>query len=102
MNRPEPLQGCWPSIQNRTSKIENWYNPLSMQQTDRRTYGQAVQAEGYPTFHITELSDDDRLIRAGDRPYYIPVTYITPFIGYDAVSKTVISIKGDRTQILRY
>ncbi|MGJ3245507.1 MAG: hypothetical protein ACFE0I_05455 [Elainellaceae cyanobacterium] len=25
MNRPEPLQGCWPSIQNRKSKIENWY-----------------------------------------------------------------------------
>ncbi|MGJ3254138.1 MAG: CHASE domain-containing sensor histidine kinase, partial [Elainellaceae cyanobacterium] len=43
-----------------------------------------VQAEGYPTFHITELSDGDRLIKAGDRPYYIPVTYIAPFTGNEA------------------
>jgi signal transduction histidine kinase len=52
--------------------------------TERETYEQAVQAEGYPTFQITELGPAEQLTRAGDRPSYIPVTYLAPFAGNEA------------------
>jgi signal transduction histidine kinase len=53
-------------------------------QTERINYEQAIQAEGYKTFEITELHNNQNLVRAGDRPYYIPVTYIAPFHGNEA------------------
>ncbi len=55
-----------------------------VRQTDRSAYERAMQAEGDSTFQITELSDDNRLIPSGDRPYYIPVTYIAPLSGNEA------------------
>jgi len=51
---------------------------------ERSAYEQAVQAEGYPAFQITELSPDEQLTRAGNRPSYIPVTYLAPFEGNEA------------------
>jgi len=48
---------------------------------DRPTYEQTVQAEGFPGFQITELSDEGYLMRAGDRPFYVPVTYLEPLEG---------------------
>lgn len=51
--------------------------PLVMQ-GDRTAFEQRLQAEGYPSFEITELGPDNRLVRAKDRPYYIPVQYIAP------------------------
>lgn len=63
-----------------------------IRQRDRLAYEQRIQAEGYPAFQITELSDQGQLLRAGDRPYYIPVTYIAPFteneaaLGFDLTS----------------
>jgi signal transduction histidine kinase len=67
-------------------------------QTERTTYEQAIQAEGYKTFQITELSSNKKLIRAGDRPYYLPVTYVAPFqdnevaFGFDLNSDSVRAI----------
>ncbi|MBD1868121.1 CHASE domain-containing protein [Cyanobacteria bacterium FACHB-471] len=55
-----------------------------VQQADRLAFEQAIQAEGYPNFQITELTSDNRLVRAGDRPYYIPVTYVVPFANNEA------------------
>lgn len=58
-------------------------------QTNRLAYERRVQTGGYRTFQITELEKTGRLIRAGNRPYYIPVTYVEPFeenqsaFGYD-------------------
>jgi CHASE1-domain containing sensor protein len=52
-----------------------------IQQTERSTYEQAIQSEGDKTFHITELSSTKALARAGNRAYYIPVTYVVPFQG---------------------
>ncbi|WP_036478732.1 CHASE domain-containing protein [Myxosarcina sp. GI1] len=52
-----------------------------VQNHQRVTYERAIRAEGYPTFQITELTDNYRLIPAKNRPYYIPVTYIAPFVG---------------------
>jgi signal transduction histidine kinase len=53
-------------------------------QADRLAFEQTVQAEGYPNFQITELTSDNQLVRAGDRPYYIPVTYVVPFADNEA------------------
>ncbi len=60
-------------------------------QAERLTYEQGIQAQGYPTFEITERREG-QLVRAGDRPEYIPVTYIAPWsgnevaFGYDLAS----------------
>lgn len=55
-----------------------------VRQTERVIYEQTIQTEGYESFQITELSNDKQLVRAGDRPYYIPVTYIAPFLNNEA------------------
>lgn len=55
-----------------------------IQQSDRLAYEQAIQAEDYANFQITELGAGDRLKRAGERAYYLPVTYVAPFIGNEA------------------
>ncbi len=51
---------------------------------DRDAYEQAIRAEGYPDFALVELDADGRLIPAGDRPYYLPVTYIAPLASNEA------------------
>ncbi len=55
-----------------------------IRQVDRQSYEQAIQADGYPNFRITELADDNQLIPAGDRPVYLPVTYLAPFDSNEA------------------
>lgn len=69
-----------------------------VRQTERTTYEQAIQTEGYKTFQITELSSNKELTVAGDRPYYLPVTYVAPFqnnevaFGFDLNSNSVRAI----------
>jgi len=55
-----------------------------VRQSERRLYEQNVQSEGYRKFQITELSYRNQLVRAGNRPYYVPVTYVAPFLGNEA------------------
>ena len=52
-----------------------------VQQADRVQFEQMLQAEGHLSAQITELSSSGQLVRASDRPYYIPVTYVVPVIG---------------------
>ncbi|PSN14525.1 hypothetical protein C7271_21595, partial [filamentous cyanobacterium CCP5] len=53
-------------------------------QQDRRAFEQTVREEGFSTFQIQELGADNRLLSAGNRAYYIPVTYIAPLAGNEA------------------
>jgi signal transduction histidine kinase len=77
-----------------------------VQQAERTAYEQTIQAEGYKTFQITELLNNQKLVRAGNRPYYIPVTYIAPFqdneaaLGFDLNSDPVraIALQSARDQ----
>ncbi len=48
---------------------------------DRPEFEAQLRAEGYPSFHITELNPQRQLVRAGPRPYYTPVTYLEPWAG---------------------
>ncbi|MGD1861302.1 MAG: CHASE domain-containing protein [Leptolyngbyaceae cyanobacterium] len=54
--------------------------PLS----ERTAYEQQMQAAGFADFQITELGTEGELERAGDRPYYLPVTYLAPLAGNEA------------------
>ncbi|WP_449420432.1 CHASE domain-containing sensor histidine kinase [Phormidium nigroviride] len=51
---------------------------------ERFIYERKIQLEGYPSFQITELGKDKALVKAANRPYYLPVTYVEPFIGNES------------------
>ncbi len=59
---------------------------------DRLLYEQMIQSQGNANFQITELGANSQLIRASDRDYYVPVTYVEPVtenesaLGYDLYS----------------
>ncbi|MEM9164774.1 MAG: CHASE domain-containing protein, partial [Cyanobacteria bacterium P01_F01_bin.4] len=61
---------------------------------DRNAFETALQAEGYPSFQITERESRGGLVRAAVRSHYIPVTYLQPWegnelaLGYDLTSDT--------------
>ncbi|MEM6518902.1 MAG: CHASE domain-containing protein [Cyanobacteria bacterium P01_C01_bin.70] len=55
-----------------------------IEQNDRLAYEQAIQVEVDDSFQITELGTGDRLARAGERAYYLPVTYVAPLAGNEA------------------
>ncbi len=62
---------------------------------DRTRYEQDLQTLGRSITTITERQDGDRLIPAGDRPDYVPVTYVEPWqgnevaLGYDLASDPI-------------
>ncbi|MBI4781013.1 MAG: CHASE domain-containing protein [Oscillatoriophycideae cyanobacterium NC_groundwater_1537_Pr4_S-0.65um_50_18] len=88
VNRPTFASFVGRSLQTYSGIQALEWAPL-VQQTDRLAYEQKVQSEGYSGFKITELGGDGSLIRAAQRPYYVPVTYVEPFLrnesalGYD-------------------
>jgi signal transduction histidine kinase/CHASE1-domain containing sensor protein len=59
---------------------------------DRVTFEQSLQAEGCPTFHITERRPDGKIVPAESRPHYFPVCYVEPLennklaLGFDLAS----------------
>ena len=52
-----------------------------IRETERFAYERNIRLEGYKNFHITELGEGKKMVRAAKRPYYLPVTYIEPFTG---------------------
>ncbi len=52
----------------------NWTRRVSAQ--ERQAFEQAVRAEGYSTFQITEQKAPGKMVRAGKRPEYFPITYV--------------------------
>lgn len=63
-----------------------------VRESDRPTFEQTLQAEGWPTFHITERRPDGKIIQAESRPDYFPVCYVEPLennklaLGFDLAS----------------
>jgi signal transduction histidine kinase/CHASE1-domain containing sensor protein len=61
-------------------------------EAERSTFEQAVQAEGYSTFQITERDANHTIVRAGQRSEYFPVLYVEPLasnelaLGFDLAS----------------
>ncbi|MBD2104553.1 CHASE domain-containing protein [Leptolyngbya sp. FACHB-261] len=60
--------------------------------SERSGLEQAVQAEGYPVFEITERTAEGKALRATQRSEYFPVLYVEPFtenrpaLGFDLAS----------------
>ncbi len=81
----QPALSRYPSIQ-----ALEWLPRLL--DADRLAFEQAVQAEGFPQFQITEWKADGAVIPADRYPEYFPVTYVEPFannqlvLGFDLSS----------------
>lgn len=67
------------------------WNPL-VQDNERADYESLAQKEGFGNFQFTERSEENKLIRAGQRQEYVVVYYIAPLesnkpaLGYDIAS----------------
>lgn len=67
------------------------WNPL-IPASERETFENGIRREGFRDFRITERNIDNQLIRAEDRPEYVPVNFIAPYggneaaLGYDVYS----------------
>ncbi|NEQ55053.1 MAG: histidine kinase, partial [Leptolyngbya sp. SIO3F4] len=76
---------------------------------ERKTFEASIQAQGYPSFQITERESRGGLTRAASRAYHIPVTYLQPLagnelaFGYDLTSdetrRTALETARDTGQI---
>ena len=65
-----------------------------IQSADREVFEKTIQNKDFPTFQITELDANQQRVRAKERSYYVPVTFIEPYqtnnkvIGFDNVSNS--------------
>jgi len=50
-----------------------------IQSADRDVFEKTIQNQGFPTFQITELDANQQRVRAKERSYYVPVTFIEPY-----------------------
>ncbi len=69
-------------------------------QADRASYEQQLRHEGYGNFQIMELSHDGRLVPAGQRPYYVPVTYVEPLQGNESALGYDLNSNRTRAQAI--
>jgi diguanylate cyclase (GGDEF)-like protein/PAS domain S-box-containing protein len=67
------------------------WNPRVLS-SERDAFERNVKSEAYKDFQITEQNVDNRIVRAGNRPEYISVSFIEPYqgnenaLGYDVYS----------------
>ena len=52
--------------------------------SERDAFERSVQQDGYRSFHISELSHDNKLVKAGNRQEYVAVSYIEPYLGNES------------------
>ena len=70
--------------------------------SEREAYERRIRSEGYPNFQIFEKNSDNQIVRAGDRPLYVPIGFVEPFrgnekaLGYDVYSDPVRQEAIDR------
>ncbi len=71
---------------------------------EREIFENRARTEGYRDFQITERNADKQLIRAKDRPEYVPVNFIEPYqgnetaLGYDGYSDALRREAIDRAR----
>ncbi len=64
--------------------------------SDRDAFEKSLKREGYLNFQITERDTDNKqIVRAGNRPEYVPVSFVEPYkgnesaLGYDLYSNEI-------------
>lgn len=67
---------------------------------DRARFEQSIRDEGLPEFQITEREQQGRMVRAGDRDEYFPVTYIEPVKGNEAAFGFDLASSSSRLKAL--
>lgn len=67
---------------------------------DRAVFEQAVRAEGFPAFEVTEQTADRSFARAEDRPEHYPILFIEPFEPYQAAMGFDMGSEARRRQAL--
>ncbi len=73
--------------------------------SERDVFEKNLNRFGYPNFRITEFDTDNRqIVRAGNRPEYVPVSFVEPFqgnekaLGYDLYSNDIRREAIDRAR----
>jgi PAS domain S-box-containing protein len=80
---------------NNFSGIQGISWDLRIPFSERDAYERGIQREGFPNFQIVEKTGDNQIVRAGDRPLYVPVGFVEPFrgnekaLGFDVYSDPV-------------
>ncbi len=52
--------------------------------SERDEFEKSVKQEGYENFQITERDVNKKMVRAGSRPLYIPITFLEPYQGNES------------------
>lgn len=76
------------------------YAPL-IRHKDRAAFEAKVRAEGFPDFEIRDIGPDRKMISAGERADYYPLTYIEPFKSNEFVHGYDIGTNPSRRSIFR-
>ncbi len=72
--------------------------------SERDAFETIIKREGFQNFQITELDANKKLLRAGNRPEYVPVTFVEPYtgnetaLGYDLHSNEIRREAIDRAR----
>lgn len=79
------------------------WSPLILS-TERQAFESGIQREGFPDFQINERDANQRMVRAGNRTEYVPVTFVEPYqgnesaLGYDLYSNEIRREAIDRAR----
>lgn len=49
--------------------------------SERKAFEVGLRSEGYPNAQVTERDDAKHIVRAGNRPNYVPVKFVEPYLG---------------------
>ncbi len=65
------------SLKNFPGMLNLEFAPI-IKATERENFEHNLKQEGVPNFQITEQNTNKKLVRAGNRPEYVPIRYIEP------------------------
>lgn len=76
-----------------------------IQDSDRGAFERSMQLQGYPGFKITEQDAQQKMIRALQRPFYLPIAFIEPkkdnneaALGFDTYSQDIRRVVFDKAR----
>ncbi|UZE95276.1 CHASE domain-containing protein [Alkalimarinus alittae] len=67
---------------------------------ERKTYEYLAQSEGFSRFEFKEVSDNNELISANKRAYYLPIYYLEPFPKNEAALGFDLGSNPERRHVL--
>jgi PAS domain S-box-containing protein len=68
--------------------------------SERDALEKSVKESGYENFHITERDANKKMVRAGNRPKYVPIIFIEPYQGNESALGYDLNSSQERRQAL--